>query len=204
AHLSSQAALRALRGAPVSAEVTPMHLLLDLTADLGARGKVNPPLRPPAERVGLWQAFVGGSVQVLATDHAPHTLDEKTQPFDQAPPGAPNVETVYPLMFALVQRGELGLDVLVRTLCRQPATLFGLRGKGALEVGQDADITVFDPRARTTIRARDLHSKAGWSPFEGREAIFPTATFLRGTLVAEARELEAARQGRWIEFADAG
>jgi dihydroorotase len=98
----------------------------------------------------------------------------------------------------LVQQGELSLDVLIQTLCRRPAALFGLQGKGALEVGMDADIAVFDPRARTTVRGEDLHSKAGWTPFEGWEAIFPTATFLRGRLIANGRELEEDRQGQWI------
>ncbi|MFQ5920293.1 MAG: amidohydrolase family protein, partial [Thermoplasmata archaeon] len=140
----------------------------------------------------------GGQVHVLATDHAPHTLEEKEEMFDKAPPGAPNVETVYPLMFALVRRGDLPLEVLVRALSHRPAALFGLPRKGSLEVGMDADIAVFDPRERTRIRARDLHSKAGWTPFEGWEAIFPTATFLRGTLVAEGRELAEDRRGRWI------
>ncbi len=201
AHLSSRVGLEALRGAGLSVEATPMHLLLDMTADLGTRGKVNPPLRPPADRADLWRAFASGQIDVLATDHAPHTLEEKAEKFDTAPPGAPNVETVYPLMFGLVQRGDLSLDVLVRALCRRPAALFGLPGKGSLEVGMDADVAVFDPRERTRIRARDLHSKAGWTPFEGWEAIFPTATFLRGTLVAEARELEEDRQGQWIPLA---
>ncbi len=202
AHLSSDAGLRTLRGARLSSEVTPMHLLLDVTADLGTRGKVNPPLRPPADRASLWRTFASGQIDVLATDHAPHTLEEKAEKFDTAPPGAPNVETVYPLMFGLVQRGELPLDVLVHTLSRRPAALFGIPGKGSLEVGMDADIAVFDPRARTRIRARDLHSKAGWTPFEGWEAIFPTATFLRGTLVAEEGELEEDRQGQWIPLAE--
>ncbi|MFQ6012788.1 MAG: dihydroorotase family protein [Thermoplasmata archaeon] len=198
AHLSSPAGLGALRGTGMSAEATPMHLLLDMTADLGARGKVNPPLRPPAHRDALWRAFVDGQINVLATDHAPHTLEEKGGGFDAAPPGAPNVETVYPLMFALVRRGTLSLDVLVRTLSHRPAALFGLPGKGAFEVGMDADIAVFDPRERTRIRADDLHSRAGWTPFEDREAIFPTATFLRGVRVAEGRELAEDRRGRWI------
>ncbi|MFQ5553247.1 MAG: dihydroorotase family protein [Thermoplasmata archaeon] len=198
AHLSSPAGLAALEGSGVSGEVTPMHLLLDTTADLGTRGKVNPPLRPPPSREALWRAFANGKIDVLATDHAPHTLEEKAEPFDDAPPGAPNVETVYPLMFARVRRGDLTLEVLVRALSQRPASLFGLGGKGDLEVGMDADIAVFDPRERTRIRARDLHSKAGWTPFEGWEAIFPEATFLRGTLVAEDRELANERGGRWI------
>ncbi|MFQ5986514.1 MAG: dihydroorotase [Thermoplasmata archaeon] len=198
AHLSSQAGLAALEGTGVSGEATPMHLLLDMTTDLGTHGKVNPPLRPPPNREALWRAFANGKIDVLATDHAPHTLEEKAEPFDDAPPGAPNVETVYPLMFALVRRGDLSLEVLVRALCRRPASLFGLGGKGSLEVGMDADIAVFDPRERTRIRAGDLHSKAGWTPFEGWEAIFPEATFLRGTLIAEDRELANGRGGRWL------
>ncbi|MFQ5907371.1 MAG: dihydroorotase [Thermoplasmata archaeon] len=198
AHLSSGAGLAALQGSGLSVEATPMHLLLDMTADLGTHGKVNPPLRPAASREALWSAFVAGQIDVLATDHAPHTFEEKAGTFDRAPPGAPNVETVYPLMFALVRRGDLPLEVLVQALGRRPATLFGLRGKGALDVGMDADLAVFDPRERRRIRARDLHSRAGWTPFEDWEAIFPQATFVRGTLVAEGGELANERAGRWI------
>lgn len=195
AHLSSRAGLAAARGTGFSTEVTPMHLLLDATADLGPRGKVNPPLREPADREALWSAFAAGRIDVLASDHAPHTLEEKAD-FAAAPPGAPNVETLVPLLLARVRRGLLDLDVLVRAVATRPAALFNLGGKGGLEVGKDADVAVFDPRRTVKVRADALHSRCGWTPFEGWEAVFPEATFLRGLLVARDGRLEADRQGR--------
>lgn len=195
AHLSSAAGLKAMRTTPFTAEVTPMHLLLDATAALGARGKVNPPLRTPEDREALWAAFQAGHLPLLASDHAPHTLEEK-EDFATAPPGAPNVETLYPLLLPFVRRGRLPLEVLVNALATTPARRFGLGTKGALEVGRDADVVVVDPRQIRRITPERLHSKCGWSPFEGWEAIFPHAVFLRGTLIAREGELEEGRQGR--------
>lgn len=201
AHLSSREGLAALQGTPFTSEVTPMHLLLDAGAEVGGRGKVNPPLRTAADRAALWQAFARGRIDVLASDHAPHTAEEKAE-FATAPPGAPNVETLYPLMMALVKRGKLSLDVLVRAIAHRPAALFGLRGKGRLEVGQDADLAVFDPTRIDAVRDEDLHSRCGWSPFAGWEAVFPAATLLRGTVVARDRHLETGRRGRWLPLPD--
>ncbi len=197
AHLSSRRGLAALEGTRLTSEVTPMHLLHDATGDLGARGKINPPLRTPQDRETLWAAFVSGRIPVLASDHAPHTMEEKAA-FPAAPPGAPNVETTYPLMLRLVKEGSLSLGVLLDALCRRPARLFGLPGKGALRIGGDADVVVVDPGEVRRVRGERLHTKCGWSPFEGWEAIFPRAVFLRGTLVAEEGELVAPRMGQWL------
>ncbi len=197
AHLSSRSGLSALQGTRLTSEVTPMHLLLDMKAPLGSLGKVNPPLRTPQDREALWSAFSSQAVDVLASDHAPHTLEEKEE-FSTAPPGAPNVETMYPLMFNLVKQGKLPLDVLVRALCSRPAQLFSLRGKGAIRRGADADLVVFDPREATKISGEELHYKCGWTPFEGWEAIFPKATFLRGNLIARDGELVEDRTGKGL------
>ncbi len=195
AHLSSSLGLDALRGASFTKEVTPMHLLLDWGAPIGPLGKINPPLRAPADREALWGAFSSGQIHTLASDHAPHTLEEKEE-FSSAPSGAPNVETMYPMMFHLVRRGRLSLQVLVDAIASRPAKLFGMKGKGALRVGNDADVAVFDPRDVVKVRGDDLHYKCGWTPFEGWEAIFPKATILRGNIIARDRELELDRIGR--------
>ncbi|MCJ2519972.1 MAG: dihydroorotase family protein [Candidatus Thermoplasmatota archaeon] len=201
AHLSSRLGLAALEGTRLSSEATPMHLLLTLDAPLGALGKVNPPLRTRVDTEAIWRAFSSGRIDVLASDHAPHTLEEKEE-FSTAPPGAPNVETTYALMFRMVKRGKLSLKTLVSALCSRPAELFGLGSKGGIRVGGDADIVVFNPREVVKVRSEDLHYKCGWTPFEGWEAIFPKATFLRGVLVARERELERARKGRWLPFGE--
>ncbi len=197
AHLSSRLGLAALEGTQLTCEVTPMHLLHDLNSPLGSLGKINPPIRRPQDREALWRAFSSGRIDVLASDHAPHTSGEK-EDFSTAPPGAPNVETTYGLMLNLVRQGKLSLEVLVSALCSRPAKLFGLGGKGTFHVGGDADVVVFDPREVTRVTSEDLHYKCGWTPFEGWDAIFPKATFLRGKLIARDRELEEDRAGRWI------
>lgn len=199
AHLSSRLGLAAMEGTSFSCEVTPMHLLLDSSASIGTSGKINPPLRPQEDREAIWSAFASGRIDILASDHAPHTLEEKEH-FPSAPPGAPNVETMYPLLFYLVRRGSLSLEVLVDAICSKPARLFGLKGKGEFRVGGDADVAVFDPRHVERVRGEDLHYRCGWSPFEGWQAIFPKATFLRGELIIKDRELERPRYGRWVSL----
>ncbi len=196
AHLSSRLGLAALEGTSFSCEATPMHLLLDSSASMGALGKINPPLRPREDREAIWSAFASGRIDVLASDHAPHTLEEKEH-FPSAPPGAPNVETMYPMLFHLVRRGRLSLEVLVNAICARPARLFGLKGKGEFRVGGDADVAVFDPRNVDRVKGEDLHYRCGWSPFEGWEAIFPRATFLRGELIFRDGELQRPPYGRW-------
>lgn len=203
AHLSSRLGLVALEGTPFTCEATPMHLLLDSGASIGSLGKINPPLRPSEDREAIWSAFAEGRIDVLASDHAPHTLEEKGH-FPSAPPGAPNVETMYPMMFHLARKGSLSLEVLVNAICSRPARRFGLSGKGEFRLGGDADVVVFDPRVVTKVKGDDLHYRCGWTPFEGWEAVFPKATFLRGELIARDGELEQARRGKWVGLEGGG
>jgi dihydroorotase len=178
-------------------EVTPHHMLLDRDDGLEAFGKVNPPLRSKADRVALFQLFAAGKVPMLASDHAPHTFGEKSRPFDEAPSGMPGVETSIPLMLALVKKGLLPLQTLVRACAETPAQVFGLN-KGALEVGRDADLIVVDPSDMVQVKARDLRAKCGWTAFEGRDAIFPRAVMLRGQMVMEDGGIVAERGGRCV------
>jgi len=197
AHISSMAAVRALEDTPFTSEATPHHLLLDREKPLAGRGKVNPPLRSAAERTELWKAFVDGRITTIASDHAPHTIEEKDLPFEEAPAGLPGVETMVPLLLRAVRRGELSLERLVDAAATRPAGLLRLE-VGAIEVGHVANLMVVDPRALSVIRAKDLHSKCGWTPFEGFEGIFPEATYVHGELAAEARELVGEHHGRAI------
>ena len=197
AHISSMAAVRALEDTPFTSEATPHHLFLDREKPLAGRGKVNPPLRSAAERTELWKAFVDGRITTIASDHAPHTIEEKDLPFEEAPAGLPGVETMLPLLLRAVRRGELSLERLVDAAATRPAGLLRLE-VGAIEVGHVANLMVVDPRALSVIRAKDLHSKCGWTPFEGFEGIFPEATYVHGELAAEARELVGEHHGRAI------
>lgn len=198
AHVTTPEGLELARGLGFSTEATPHHLLLDVGREgLGALGKVNPPLRSAADRGGLWKAFADGTIGVLASDHAPHSLEEKEE-FATAPAGMPGVETLYALMLEQVRRGTLELSRLVEAIAAKPAAIFGLAAKGSLEVGKDADFIVADPRHRQRIKGEALHSRCGWTAFEGWEAIFPRAVFLRGEAIVEDGEMAAAHRGRFV------
>jgi dihydroorotase len=196
AHVTNRDALDA-RPDGVTCEVTPHHLLLDVTSKLGARAKVNPPLRTPTERTNLLQAVLDGRVDMFASDHAPHTLEEKSVRFEDAPAGMPGVATTFPLMFRYVRRQLLPLERFVAMFAENPAKLLRVN-KGVIEVGRDADLVVVDPRRIEPVTATRCRYKCGWTPFEGAEGTFPIATFVRGQLVAQEGELVTERIGRMI------
>lgn len=197
AHLTSQAGFDALSGTPFSTEVSPHHLFLEATMPLQQRGKVNPPLRTPQDRTALWTAFANGHIDAVASDHAPHTKEEKEAPFDQAPAGVPGVETMLPLLLRVVKRGDLPMKRFVDVTAKRPAELLGLNA-GVIEAGRLANLIVVEPRDISPIRASGLHSKCGWTPFEGMEAVFPQATYVRGELAAQDRALVGERLGKPI------
>jgi len=184
AHLTSAEGVEAVRGfrpEGFTAEVTPHHLFLDSSMDLGTFGKVNPPLRTVNDRAALWRALGDGVVDAVASDHAPHLPEEKDVGFADAPSGIPGVETSYPLMLLAAKRDMIGLDRVVEAVATRPAEILGIP-KGRIEVGFDADLAIFDTGNIRDIKGAELHSRCGWTPFEGMEAIFPTATVVCGRL----------------------
>lgn len=196
-HISTAKAVEAIRGEPVTCDVTPHHLLLDTRNwdRLKARGKMNPPLRRPAEREALWAAVVDGSVDVLASDHAPHTKEEKAADVKAAPAGVPGVETLAPLMLKEVADHRLPLPRFIEMAAENPARIFGIAGKGRIEEGCDADLILVDMGARRVIRAPELHGKSGWTPYEGMEGIFPRCVMQRGAILLDGQEFYG-RRGR--------
>jgi len=201
-HVAHVTCVEALDAIPDGAttEASPHHLLLDFRRDLKGFGKVNPPLRPPEDRDALWRAFVDGRIDVVASDHAPHTQEEKEGPFDEVPSGVPGVATAFPLLLRKVKAGALTLERLVRTMADRPAEILGLP-KGLIEVGRDADLVVVDPRRTETVRAKRIRYKCGWTPFEGMDACFPQTVYLRGDAVVEHGETAAENLGRPITAA---
>ncbi len=177
--------------------MTPHHLFLDSSKPLGARGKVNPPLRSPADREALWESFRGGRIDAVASDHAPHTLDEKGGHFEEAPAGMPGVATAFPLLMRRTRAGELDLPRLVSAMATRPAEILGIP-KGTIEVGRDADLIVVDPREIESVTAKRVQYKCGWTPFEGMEGCFPRAVYLHGETVVEDREPVSERHGRLV------
>ncbi len=196
-HVTCAETLELTRSAGFTTDVTPHHLLLDCTMNLGAKGKVNPPLRLPVEREAMWKAFVDGRIDMVASDHAPHTSEEKELDFINAPAGIPGIETMLPLLLRKVRSMDLTLERLVNAVSERPAELMGL-GKGIIEEGMDADIVVVDLREVGVVKGRKLHSKCEWTPFEGREAVFPKAVYLRGNLIVDKGEVVEDALGKAV------
>ena len=186
-HLSSAAALDEVRraraaGVRVTAETCPHYLVLtdemydDPDPASCARYVIAPPLRSPADRDALWAGLADGSLDLVATDHVPDRLSvEKAEasrgvPFSEISNGAPGIETLLAIVYGEgVARGRLGIERMVDLLATTPARRFGLPHKGALGIGRDADLVLFDPAARRTIRAADLHHTSDYTPYEGLE-----------------------------------
>jgi dihydroorotase len=185
AHTSTPEGVRLADDAGATCEVTPHHLFLsrDDLADLGTFGRMNPPLRSADRRDDLFDLLADGTVDVVATDHAPHTAAEKDASVWDAPSGVPGVETMLPLLLAAAADGHLSHERVRDVTAANPADVFDLPDKGRVEPGADADLVLVDPDAPREIRGADLHSKAGWTPFEGREGVFPELTMVRGTVV---------------------
>jgi dihydroorotase len=193
AHLTTAECVDMARRRKAHFEITPHHVLLDESMPLGANGKVNPPLRKRAVADKLFDVLRSGRA-IIASDHAPHTIGEKSADFADAPSGLPGVETRIPLMLALAQKGVLKHQAVQDMCCQLPADLFGLK-KGRIEPGYDADMAFYDMNEMVKIDANRLHSKCGWSPFGGFDAIFPKGVMLRGNMIIRGGQLVAEKRG---------
>ncbi len=184
-------------------EVTPHHLTLDETAyeRLGTLAQMNPPVRDKAHRAGIWAGVHNGVVDVLGSDHAPHTLEEKQKPYPNSPSGMTGVQTLVPLMLDHVNAGALSLERFVDMSSHGPARIFNIARKGRIAVGYDADLTVVDLKRRETITNDWVASKAGWTPYDGVTVTgWPVGTILRGNTVMWQGELVTSASGKPIEF----
>jgi dihydroorotase len=196
-HVSSAEGAALVSKSSFTSEVTPHHLFFNIGADLGAKGKVNPPLRQEKDQDALWNALKSGAIDIMASDHAPHTLEEK-EVFENAPSGMPGVETMLPLMLWRVKHNRFDLSRLVNAISERPAEIFGLK-KGKIKAGYDADLIMVDMRKETEISEDELHSKCGWSAYDGLSVVFPKYTYLRGEIVIEDWELTGeAGVGRMV------
>jgi len=188
-------------------EVTPAHLTLEAPEcyeQLGTLAQMNPPVRDARHRAALWDGVRGGLVDVIGSDHAPHTTDEKARPYPQSPSGAPGVQTLVPVMLDHVAQGRLSLDRFVDLTSAGPARVYGIAGKGRIALGFDADLTIVDLAAQRTIRNGEQASRCGWTPFDGRKVTgWPVATILRGHVVMRDGQLVGTAHGRPLQFIDA-
>jgi len=202
-HTTLPSSVKLVRTTPTaSCEASAQHLLLNTRAfrKFGTLAICVPPIRTEPERSGLWRLFSHGDVDMLASDHAPHTIEEKTRTDTfQAASGIPGLETSLPLMLTQVSRGKLSLTRLIEVAATRPAQVFHLTNKGALREEFDADIVLVDPKAKSSIDPKKFLSKARYSPFKGFKCTGAVAcTIVNGVLVAEAGKIVGQAAGQVI------
>ena len=189
-----------------SVEFTPQHLTLEgpeAYERLKGYAQMNPPIRGAEHRAALWAGLASGVADVLGSDHAPHTSEEKARPYPASPSGMPGVQTLLPVMLTHVAEGRLTLERLVDLTSHGANRLFGLADKGRLAEGYDADLTIVDLKARRTITHAQMASRVGWTPFDGMDAKgWPMATIIRGTIVMRDDEVTAPHLGAPVRFAE--
>jgi dihydroorotase len=201
---AEEIALLAAHKDVASVEVTPQHLTLaapEAYERLKGFAQMNPPIRGPEHRAGLWNGVANGVADVIGSDHAPHTREEKARPYPASPSGMPGVQTLLPVLLTHVAEGRLSLERLVDLTSHGAHRIFGLADKGRLATGYDADLTIVDLNARRTIRHEAMASRAGWTPFDGLEAKgWPMATIIRGQVVMRDGEVTAPSLGEPVRF----
>lgn len=185
-------------------EVTPQHLTLaaeDAYPRLGTYAQMNPPIRSQAHRDGLWHWLNQGVPDVLGSDHAPHTIEEKAKAYPASPSGMPGVQTLVPLLLNHVAEGRLSLRRFIELTSSGPQRVFGLVGKGRIALGYDADFTVVDLKKRWTVASGWLTSRCNWSPFEGMELTGKAVgTIVRGHRVMWEDTLANEAVGEPVRF----
>jgi len=195
-HVSSIEGLELLKKRPnnITCGVTPHHCLLSIEKKMGSSTfyKVNPPIRSSFDKESLFIGAKNGIIDVIESDHAPHTKEEKDVDFNLAPSGIPGVETTFPIMLYLAKKEVISFQRLISLLCERPAELLSIP-KGRLDIGNDADFIVVDLKEECKIKSDKLHSKCGWTPFEDWNAIFPTHVFIRGEKLIEDYEIQVSQ-----------
>jgi len=162
---------------------------------------MNPPIRGQYHQDALWEAINKGVVDVIGSDHAPHTKEEKAKPYPQSPNGMPGVQTLLPIMLNHVHHGKLTLTRLVDLLCYGPARLFGTVGKGRIALGYDADLTFVDLNRTETITHNWMATKSGWTPFDGMQVRgWPVHTMVGGHFAVRDGQLNGAPVGQPVTF----
>ena len=187
-------------------EVTPQHLTLAAPycyEEIGSLAQMNPPIREARHREALWQAVRLGIVDVVGSDHAPHTLEEKQAPYPRSPSGMPGVQTLLPLLLDHLNAGKLTLERLVDLTSAGAQRIYNIAGKGRIAVGYDGDFTLVDLKVKKTVEHDWLQSKCGWSPFEGKPITgWPMATIIRGHVAMRDGELLGGPTGRPVRFTE--
>ncbi|YAI81817.1 MAG: dihydroorotase [cyanobacterium endosymbiont of Rhopalodia sterrenbergii] len=187
----------------VTAEVTPQHLLLNTDAyyTMGTLAQMNPPLRSPSNNAALWRALLDGIIDFIATDHAPHTLEEKAKGYPHSPSGMPGVETSLPLMLTQTKLGHCSVSQVANWMSTAVAKAYKIPNKGLIKPGYDADLVLVDLENYATVQREKLQTKCGWSPFEGWELTgWPIVTIVGGQVVYDRGKLNIDVRGKSLRY----
>lgn len=204
-HVSTAEEVEFLRGTSdlISAEACPHHLFfsLDDYARLGTLIQMNPSIKSKADTEGVWKGLLDGTIEVIATDHAPHTLEEKRQPYPKSPSGLPAVENSLALMLNEVAHGRCLLSQVVSWMCEAPARIWHMKGKGVIRVGYDADLVLVDLNKNVEVRNEDQLTKCGWTPWHGTTLTgWPVRTLVMGRTVFLNGQLDESQRGSEIQY----
>jgi len=188
----------------VTFETTPQHLTLyapDCYDKLGTYAQMNPPLRGKEHYDRLWTAIKNNIVDVLGSDHAPHLKENKDKEYPNSPSGMPGVQTIFPVMIDHVNNGKLTLNQLINLMCENPCRIFGIKNKGFIKEGFDADLTIVDMKKEVTIKDEMIASKCGWTPFNNYKVKgFPVGTIVNGILVMSDGKILVESKGKPLSF----
>jgi len=188
----------------VTFETTPQHLTLyapDCYNKLGTYAQMNPPLRTKEHYDRLWVAIKNDLVDVLGSDHAPHLKENKKKEYPNSPSGMPGVQTIFPVMLDHVNNGKLSLEKLIKLMCENPCKIFGIKNKGFIKEGYDADLTIVDMNKNEIIKDEMIASKCGWTPFNNYKVKgFPVATIVNGNLVMSEGKVVSKAKGKPLDF----
>ena len=188
----------------VTFEATPQHLTLyapDCYDKLGAYAQMNPPLRTKEHYDRLWVAIKNNIVDVLGSDHAPHSKENKEKEYPDTPSGMPGVQTIFPVMLNHVNDDKLTLEQLIKLMCENPCRIFGIKNKGYIREGYDADLTIADMNKEVTIKNEMIASKCGWTPFNNHKVKgFPVGTIVNGILVMSDGKIIEESKGTALKF----
>jgi dihydroorotase len=189
-----------------TAETTPQHLTLaapECYERLGTYAQMNPPIREARHREALWQAVGQGVIDVIGSDHAPHTREEKEKTYPDTPSGMPGVQTLVTILLDHVNAGRLSLERFIDLTSAGAARIFGIAGKGRIASGFDADFTIVDLKKKQRIENEWIASKCGWTPFDGMETTgWAIATIIRGNIVMRDGALTAPGRGAPVQFVE--
>jgi len=205
-HISSSEEMAFLKNHKniASVEILPQYLVMsgpECYERLGTLAQQNPPIRDKRHLEFLWKAVLDGTVDVIGSDHAPHTLEEKNKPYPQSPSGVPGVQTLIPIMLDQVSKNKLSIEKFTELVTENPRKVFGLKNKGRIQIGYDADLTVVDLKRTERIQKKWLASKTGWSPFEDLQVCgWPVMSFLKGELCMQEGVILKPHSGEACDF----